>query len=156
MNHLLNGSTFKVLDMLWIANMFRYVCFHWICWYVPKIVQQSIDEHSTYNFPLQNLHLCDFDLVLYSFAGICSLLQRFYRSGDLLGAQLVAVRLGDHTPLVDLALGVSSWMRQETGLVTLQVNLNDTGFRVLYPLSCWYNENQNVYIKKNQRDDTYL
>ena len=40
-------------------------------------------------------------------------MRRFYRAGDVLGAQLVVIRLGDHTPLVDLALGVSSWMRQE-------------------------------------------
>lgn len=43
---------------------------------------------------------------------------RFYRRGDLLGAQLTAVRLGSGASTVvvaDVALGVDSWMRKVPG-----------------------------------------
>ena len=41
--------------------------------------------------------------------------RRFYRRGDLLGAQLTAVRLGSGACVADVALGVDSWMRKVPG-----------------------------------------
>eukprot|EP00435_Cladocopium_sp_Y103_P030160 s888_g7.t1 len=53
------------------------------------------------------------------------ILEAFYRRGDLLGAQLTAVRLGDASVVADVALGVDSWMRKEPITASTYFNLLD-------------------------------
>lgn len=53
------------------------------------------------------------------------ILETFYRRGDLLGAQLTAVRLGSGACVADVALGVDSWMRKEPITASTYFNLLD-------------------------------